>query len=77
MKVTTRVNVNGKPMEATGETVSYEYIVELAGMTGYPTVTYSGPRKGDMRRSGEMHMGCPPVVLEPGMIFNVCHTGNA
>jgi hypothetical protein len=57
--------------------ITYEHIVQLAGETGYPTVAYSGPRKGDSRRSGEMHHGCDPVILDDGMVFSVMHTGDA
>lgn len=71
-----RIIVNGLEF-LVEEKVTYEQIVELAGKRGNPTVTYSTRRKGDSRRSGEMHQGCNPVQVEEGMMFNAMHTGNA
>lgn len=74
-----KVTVNGIQLEVgvLDDLISYEDVVALALKTGNPTVTYRGPRKGDSRRSGEMHFGCDPVLLEDGMVFSVMHTGNA
>jgi hypothetical protein len=72
-----KIVVNGKELDFAGAQVSYEEIVKLAGKTGYPTVTYRGPRHNDSRREGEMHTGCSSVAIEPGMVFNAVHTGNA
>lgn len=72
-----KVNINGVDREVDADRITYFALVELAGETGYPSVTYSGPRRGYSRRSGEMHAGCEPVKLEDGMVFSVIHTGNA
>lgn len=77
-----RINVNGRWIDVLDKTeVTYEDILELAtGKKGYDyclTVVYSGPRHGDMRRSGEMHKGCNPVKLEDGMVFTAMDTSNA
>ena len=74
-----KIIVNGGPVELTAGPghVSYEEVVALAGLSGAPTVTYAGKRDGDVRRQGTMYTGCPPVVVEDGMVFNVIHTGGA
>lgn len=68
--------LNGKTCDVDAH-LSYEQVVELAGLTGHPTVTYRGKRQGDSCREGEMHTGCNILHIEDGMIFNVMHTGNA
>ena len=69
--------INGDPILTNSPELNYEDIVELAGKKGYPTVTYSSPRLGDSKRSGEMHFGSPAVPIEDQMIFSVVHTGHA
>ena len=54
--------------------VSYDDVVAMAGMKGWPSVTYKG--RGPEGRSGILTPG-GEVTLTPGMVFNVCHTGNA
>jgi len=59
-------------------TVTYDEIVELAGMPGTPTVTYAAKRNnGDTMRSGTMYPGCKPLELSHTMRFTVVHTGGA
>jgi hypothetical protein len=76
-----KVHVNGVEREIHSDlaavSISYEDMVKLADETGHPSVVYRGPSGGDSRRNGEMHKGCPPLVLESGMSFSVMHTGNA
>ncbi len=69
--------VNGSRLTVGGTHLTYDEVVELAGSSGNPTVVYSSAKKGDTRRSGEMHRGCADVAMEAGMVFTVMHTGNA
>jgi len=61
--------------------VNGDFILDRKGDKQFPhrTVTYHTSRKpgSDSERSGIMHLGCQPVRLEDGMIFNVANTGNA
>lgn len=50
---------------------SYERIVELAGMSGYPSITYKGPDLNGILIPGEN------IEMWNDMVFNVAHTGNA
>jgi len=69
--------VNGLPVFIDYELFSYEDVVKLAGMTGYPSMTYRTPKKDDgSRREGILHTE-QSVVLESGMVFNVIHTDKA
>jgi len=72
-----RIIVNGFAVYFEPACISYQEIVELAGLTGTPSVTYSSKRDGDVRREGTMHAGCSPVLLTDVMVFNVVHTGGA
>lgn len=71
-----RIVINGEERYTGARSLSYEWVVSLAWMSGHPTVTYSGPRHGDTQRSGTMHPGCADLEIEDGMIFNIAHTGN-
>ncbi len=72
-----KIVINTRVLDFYGSQISYEKVVQLAGMTGHPSVTYRGPRNGDSQRSGIMHPGCKAVELDEGMVFNAQHTGNA
>ena len=48
-----RISVNGRDINVEGETASYESIVSLAGMTGYPSMTYRW--RDRKRRSARRH----------------------
>lgn len=71
--------MNGRARVVDRTTLTYDEIVRLAHNTPRETVytvCYSGPRKGDSRRSGEL---CPgqSVDVEPGMVFTAMVTDNA
>lgn len=72
------IRLNGQLLNVEGDTISYEQIVELAGLDARycPTVVYSGPRKGDWHRSGTMSHG-KSIELEPNLNFSAMYTGNA
>lgn len=72
-----RVIVNGCSIQTDLVCVSYEEVVEWAGLTGTPSVIYCSRRDGDVRRQGTMYAGCPSVLLSDVMTFNVAHTGGA
>lgn len=66
-----QVIINGEEREVDSTLVSYDDVVAMAGMKGWPSVTFRGAeRSGILTPGGE-------VTLTPGMVFNVCHTGNA
>jgi hypothetical protein len=77
--ITVKLNINGATKYVPHKPMTYEEIVDLAGLDPKRcwTVTYAGPRRGDSRRSGTMHTGKPPLELEEGMIINVADTSNA
>lgn len=72
-----RIVVNGQSIKTDAISISYEEIVELAGYSGNPSVTYCSKLDGDVRRQGTMYAGCSPVLLTDVMIFDVVHTGAA
>ena len=69
------VHVNGRPKKWSEPTISYEQLVQLAfpdlppDPNRYFTATYK--RGND---EGTLAAGSPPVVVKPGMIFNVTPT---
>lgn len=68
-----RVMVNGTWKEVHPATpLTYEQVVELADMTGTPSVTFK--HRGS---SGIMSPGGMSLVAQEEMVFNACHTGNA
>ena len=71
----TEITINGTK-HVVGGSVSYEQLVQLAGMKGSPSIAYSGPRTGDTRREGTVHIG-QSITTQQGMNFTVIHTGNA
>lgn len=71
------ISINGKSFTVVGSAISYEKVVELAGLKGSPSVVYHAPRQGDLHRDGIMHPGCAPVLLEESLRFECVHTGNA
>jgi hypothetical protein len=71
------VVVNGAAKDVDVVHLTYAEVVILAGSSGSPSVTYLGPPHGDSRRSGTVYPGCPPVLLEHGMVFEVVHTSGA
>ena len=72
-----QIKVNGRDVSWSGSVIDYGAVLSLAEETPGATVTYSGPRQGDSQRSGILHAGSQPIVVEPGMSFNVVRTGNA
>jgi len=73
-----KITVNAREHEFPGSQITYGEVVGLAGMTGRPTVTYRGRPDGDSQRAGTMlPMANARLVLSPGMVFAVAHTGNA
>lgn len=70
------ITINGEKTLWAAPEISYEQLVELAGMKGTPSAMYEGPRHGDSQRSGIMHPG-KIVAVEDGMHFSVAHTNNA
>jgi hypothetical protein len=68
-----RIIVNGERREIPPSPVTYEQIVALAGMSGNPSMTWKLPLLGS---GGTMSPGCT-LVPSDGLVFNVCHTGNA
>lgn len=72
-----RISVNGRDLDVLDSDVTYEEIIKLAGVGGWPSVTYCGRRTVDVRRAGSMHPGCKAVELEVGLSFSVIHTSRA
>lgn len=66
-----RITVNGKAHDVDADAIEYEALVELAGMTGTPSMTW---RAG--KDSGILHPGDGAFVVE-GLVVNAAHTGNA
>jgi hypothetical protein len=72
--------VNGRARMVDRAILTYDDIVRLAHnkprTDAIYTVCYSGPRKGDSRRSGEL---CPGelVEIESGMVFSAMVTDGA
>jgi hypothetical protein len=69
--------VNGREhVVSAGRLVTYEVLVELAGLAGHPSVVYHWRGAGDHARSGVLR---PGAVLEIAqrMRIDVAHTGGA
>lgn len=64
--------VNGKAVSTSQGVVSYYFLVLCAGMKGKPSVTVA-------KKLGPSCTLSPgqTVVIEQGMVVNVCRTGNA
>lgn len=71
-----KIIVNCRDHEIEEPRLTYEDVVRLAKQSMGASVMYSGPRRGDMRRSGILAHG-ESVLVEDGMIFDAVHTGNA
>jgi hypothetical protein len=73
-----QITVNGDLHDIPHAPISYTAIAALAGDPDakYLTITYVGPRSGDMQRSGIL---APGEQIEPsdGLRFDACYTGNA
>ncbi len=68
--------INGRLYLVSGAAISYESVRALAGLSGFPTVTYRKTIGKDSERSGILSAG--GSVSDIGeMIFSVAHTGSA
>lgn len=67
--------VNGLQLKVTKPTLTYETIVEVAGLKGTPSCTYSG--EGQVYRLQGILAPGESVKLVEGMVFSVAHTNNA
>lgn len=75
-----KININSKEVEITETTLSYERIVELAGMQGNPSMMYRMKNTmGDRSVYAEGILAPGEVVKEvwEGARFTVCHTNRA
>ncbi len=72
--VVAKVHVNGILMGFTSTTVSYEDILSLEGLTGYPSMTY---RHAAGEKEGCLIAGQSIDVQPEGSLINAIHTGNA
>lgn len=68
------VTVNGKRLELVPHGLSYENLVEYAGMKGNPTMTI---RFGDRSREGVILSPGMSVELDDGAVVDAVHTGDA
>lgn len=70
-----RILINGEAHTVGPEPISYERLVEMAGMTGHPSMVYHW-RLDDISRSGMVYKG---RYLQPmsQMKITVVHTGDA
>lgn len=73
MPRTRSILVNGHPLHIVlpEETISYDDLLDAAGVEGQYTVTYSLPDG----RAGSPRFG-EPCPLVDGAVYNVMHTGN-
>jgi hypothetical protein len=73
-----KVAVNGTErwLRQSESPMTYEQIVELAGLTGQPTMTYHVRIDSDTVRQGTLIAG-ESRELAHGMRISVVHTGNA
>ncbi len=72
-----RIRVNGQDVQWSASSIDYGAVLSIAKQPAGATVIYSGPRRGDSRRSGTLHAASQPIVVEDGMIFDAVMTGNA
>ena len=69
------ITVNGKPHTVpSDEDVPYERLVEMAGLTGTPSMTVGF---GNRDRAGKAPIPGASVRLDDGADVTVAHTGNA
>ncbi len=73
-----QVTINSKPqwLRPSESPMDYSRIVELAGLTGDPTMTYHAKIGGDTVRQGTLIAG-ESLELAHGMRISVVHTDNA
>lgn len=71
------ITINGKEIQWPGSLIDYGAVLSCSKMAQGATVTYRGPNHGDSQRSGSLYPTDQAIVLEEGMIFNCCDTGNA
>lgn len=74
-----KIIINGKTHDTfEGNEATYEHIVQVAGMTGNPSMTVSWRDERDARvQSGCILSAGQSIELRDGMRISVCHTGNA
>lgn len=73
-----KIIINGDNVIVDAPVLSYEDIVRLAKTSGYPSVAFTAPPRGDIpQRSGSLHSGSKPLELEDGIMITCVHTGNA
>jgi hypothetical protein len=72
-----KITVNGEAHEWSGSMIDYGAVLAIAGKSEGASVTYSGPREGDVQRSGILDARSQPIAVEDGMNFAAHHTGNA
>jgi hypothetical protein len=72
-----KITINAVPHDWNASMIDYGAVLSLANKSAGATVTYSGPRRGDMQRSGVLHAKSQPIAVEDGMHFDAVHTGNA
>jgi hypothetical protein len=72
------LEINGKEQEFEGTSLTYEELVEMAGMTGTPTMTIRKRIVGGGEASGEL-LPRRNIALDKDcrLIVNVVHTGDA
>ena len=72
------ITINGTKhtIEANRLTTTYEEIVQLAGMTGCPTMTACNKNRLDMANGIIVHPW-QKITLQGGEVFHAYHTGNA
>jgi hypothetical protein len=73
-----KVTINGTEhwLRQSDSPMTYERIVELAGLTGQPTMTYHVRVSKDTIRQGTLIAG-ESIELAHGMRISTVHTGNA
>ena len=73
-----RFKINGIDFSSKAESISYEEIVEKAGMTGTPTMTARSTALRSMAKLPPINvLPGDTVPLVDGLVINVMNTGNA
>ncbi len=72
-----KITINGTQVEIDAETLTYEDVVRLAGMSGTPSIMWRVRNASGGLSSGLMHTASCGIVPSEGLVFNVSHTGNA
>lgn len=76
------ITINGRDFEMVKDWVTYDEIVQMAGMTGNPSMTFAmkfgaGPDGQPARYCGILHSTSQPLSLWGPTHFDCVHTGNA